>query len=190
MNIAAKNTDLSLILRALLFAADKHRDQRRKDLSASPYINHPIAVAETLNSIGGVQDAVTLACAVLHDTLEDTQTTSQELEQHFGSEIRQIVEELTDDKSLPSAERKQLQVAHSPRASEPARLVKLADKICNVRDIVDAPPVGWSITRRREYIIWARSVVHRLRGTNPDLERYFDKLCLRALEEVGDDSCI
>jgi guanosine-3',5'-bis(diphosphate) 3'-pyrophosphohydrolase len=180
---------LPLVLKALTFAAEKHIRQRRKDADASPYINHPIALAETLCFAGGVSDPVIIAAAILHDTIEDTETTGDELEQHFGAAIRRCVEEVTDDKNLPAAERKQLQIARAATASTEAKLVKIADKICNVRDIIDSPPVGWSLERRRNYVIWAKAVVDKVRGTSPALEQTFDALYLHALEAVGDDSC-
>ena len=105
------------LLKAIAFAADKHRKQRRKDAEASPYINHPIAVATVLAAEGGVSDEATLMAAALHDTVEDTQTTFAELEEHFGPEVTGLVRELTDDKSLEKAERKRLQIEHAPDAS-------------------------------------------------------------------------
>jgi GTP diphosphokinase / guanosine-3',5'-bis(diphosphate) 3'-diphosphatase len=190
LNVESIPTEgLPLVLKALNFAANKHRRQRRKDAGASPYINHPIELAEILCLAGGVHDPVIIAAAILHDTIEDTETTGAELEQNFGAAIRRIVEEVTDDKALPATERKQIQIARAATASEQAKLVKIADKICNVRDVVDSPPVGWSYERRRNYVIWAHAVVNEVRGTNATLERYFDELYLRALEQLGDDSC-
>jgi len=166
---------LPLIIEALQFAAGKHRDQRRKDIEASPYINHPIALAHVLCDEAGIEDPVTLAAAILHDTMEDTATTAGELATRFGEEIAAIVMEVTDDKALPKAERKRLQIEHAPHASERARLVKLADKICNIRDMAASPPAGWSLERRREYFDWAAAVVEGLRGTHPVLEALFDQ---------------
>lgn len=166
--------DLARILQALAFAADKHRDQRRKDEGASPYINHPIALADVLVNEGGVTETTVICAALLHDTIEDTDATPEELEAAFGAEIRGIVMEVTDDKSLEKAERKRLQVEHAATISREAKLVKLADKICNVRDLTSHPPAGWSLDRKREYFDWTRSVVDRLRGVNPALEAIFD----------------
>jgi guanosine-3',5'-bis(diphosphate) 3'-pyrophosphohydrolase len=163
-----------LLTRALAFAARKHRDQRRKDAEASPYINHPIALAELLVHAGGIDDPVVLAAALLHDTLEDTETTLAELRAAFGAEIAAIVAEVSDDKSLEKQERKRLQIEHAPALSHRARLVKLADKTCNLRDVADHPPAGWSLRRRQEYFDWARSVVDRIRGTHAALESVFD----------------
>jgi len=167
--------DLAAIFRALSFAADKHRDQRRKDDHGSPYINHPIALARLLCDEAGVTETEILCAALLHDTLEDTDTTPEELETHFGPVIRAIVMEVTDDKALPKAERKRLQIAHAPGASQEAKLVKLADKICNLRDVARNPPVGWDLRRRRAYFDWAREVVEGIRGTHPRLEALFDE---------------
>ena len=166
---------LGPILQALEFAALKHRDQRRKDAQASPYINHPIALANVLVREGGVTDPVVIAAALLHDTLEDTQTTSAELRETFGDRIAGIVEEVTDDKNLLKAERKRLQVEHAAHISREAKLVKLADKICNVRDVAVHPPAKWDLARRREYFDWAKAVVDRMRGVHPELERRFDE---------------
>ena len=133
---------MRLLLRAAVFAAERHRAQKRKDAQASPYINHPLQVAELLASVGGVDDARVLAAAVLHDTLEDTQTTPAELEERFGSEVRVMVEEVSDDKSLPKLERKRLQIDHASGLSAGAKLIKLGDKISNVKDVVENPPAG------------------------------------------------
>ena len=170
----SESADLPLFLQALEFAADKHRDQRRKDAAASPYINHPIALANVLVREGGVTDPEVLAAALLHDTLEDTQTTPAELAAAFGPAVASIVEEVTDDKSLPKAERKRLQVEHAAGMSREAKLVKLADKICNLRDMADHPPAKWDLVRRREYFEWAKAVIDRLRGVHPRLEQLFD----------------
>jgi len=166
---------LPLIVKALEFAAGKHRDQRRKDALASPYINHPIALANVLVHEGQVSDPAVLSAALLHDTVEDTQTTAAELREVFGEKIASIVLEVTDDKNLLKAERKRLQIEHAAHISREAKLVKLADKICNLRDITARPPANWGVERRREYFDWAKTVVDRLRGTDPKLEAAFDR---------------
>lgn len=162
------------LLEAVAFAAHKHRDQRRKDAVASPYINHPIALAHLLATAGGIDDIVVLQAAILHDTIEDTQTTHAELAQHFGIEVADIVDEVSDDKSLARPERKRAQVESAPHKSAGAALVKLADKTCNLRDVADAPPVGWSLARRREYFDWARQVVEGLPEVSPAMRAVFD----------------
>ena len=170
--------ELALLLEALAFAAHKHRDQRRKDAEASPYINHPIALADVLVNEGGVGDVEVICAALLHDTVEDTATTHEELVDAFGSRIARIVAEVTDDKALAKAERKRLQVEHAPRLSREAKLVKLADKICNLRDVAERPPAGWDVARRREYFDWAKQVIDGLRGAPGEdmrrLEAAFD----------------
>jgi guanosine-3',5'-bis(diphosphate) 3'-pyrophosphohydrolase len=172
--------DPAELLKAIAFAADKHRHQRRKDAEASPYINHPIAVANALAGEGGVSDEVTLLAAVLHDTVEDTQTTFAELEQNFGLEVTALVREVTDDKSLPKAQRKQLQVEHAPSSSNRAKQLKIADKVCNVRDIAVSPPAHWPPQRRREYLEWAEKVVAGCRGVNDRLDLAFDHAIAKA----------
>jgi GTP diphosphokinase / guanosine-3',5'-bis(diphosphate) 3'-diphosphatase len=168
------NNTTQTILRAAAFAAHKHRDQRRKDAAASPYINHPIALTNVLANEGGILDSVVIVAALLHDTLEDTETTPAELQALFGAEVASIVVEVTDDKSVSKAERKRLQVEHAAHLSQRAKLVKLADKIANIRDVADAPPADWSLARRREYFDWAKQVVEGLGDISPPLRRAFD----------------
>jgi len=174
--MAKAKDELGLVIGAAHFAAHKHKDQRRKDAKASPYINHPIALAEVLHTDGGVKDPVVIAAALLHDTIEDTETTYDELRGAFGVEVADVVVEVTDVKFLAKESRKRLQVAKAGRASDRARLVKLADKICNLRDILASPPAGWSMERRQKYFDWAKAVVDQARGVNPKLERMFDRL--------------
>jgi guanosine-3',5'-bis(diphosphate) 3'-pyrophosphohydrolase len=164
---------MEIVLEAAAFAAEKHRNQRRKDQEASPYINHPIQLAYILVQ-AGIEDPAVLAGALLHDTIEDTNTTQDELEIVFGYEIANIVAECSDDKRLSKLERKQAQVEHAAKISARAKLVKLADKIANVSDINGAPPAGWSLERKREYFDWAKQVVDRMRGTHAVLESRFD----------------
>lgn len=174
MNLSTSLTATAALLEALHFAATKHRDQRRKDPEASPYINHPIRVAQLLASEGGVTDLVTLQAAILHDTVEDTDTTLEELERHFGPAVRQVVAEVTDDKSLPKGDRKRLQIEHAPHLSPGAKQLKIADKTANVQNITTSPPADWSLERKREYLDWAEQVVAGCRGCNPALEAIFD----------------
>ena len=166
-------THMETVLRAAAFAAEKHRNQRRKDEEASPYINHPIQLAYILVQ-ADIEDPVVLAAALLHDTIEDTETTLDELEIIFGYEIANIVAECSDDKSLGKLERKQAQIDHAATISHKAKLVKFADKIANISDINGSPPAGWSLERKREYFDWAKQVVDRMRGTHAVLEARFD----------------
>jgi guanosine-3',5'-bis(diphosphate) 3'-pyrophosphohydrolase len=169
--------DVGLLLRAVAFAAEKHKNQRRKDVDATPYINHPIALASVLIEEGGIDDVIVLAAAILHDTIEDTATTADELRSAFGNEIAGIVLEVTDDKSLPKEVRKEEQIKHAVNASPKAKLVKLADKICNLRDIASSPPADWSDERKRGYVEWAAKVVDGCKDANQVLYRVFKSAC-------------
>ena len=164
------------LIKAIAFAAEKHKNQRRKDLEASPYINHPIALASILANEGGVTDINVLCAAILHDTIEDTKTTAEELREQFGEKITSIILEVTDDKNLDKAVRKLKQIEHAPHASPEAKLVKLADKIANLRDMKAAPPHNWDEQRKQEYFDWAKKVIDGVRGTNKQLENLFDLL--------------
>ena len=172
-------SDLELLIRAAAYAADKHRTQRRKDAAQTPYINHPLGLARTLSVEGGVSDVDVLCAALLHDTIEDTETTGEDIEREFGPKIRAIVEAVTDDKTLPKAERKRLQVEHAAHIGREAQLVKLADKICNLRDVASSPPDRWDLQRRQDYFDWGKSVIDRLRGVHPQLEAVFDEAYAR-----------
>lgn len=171
-----KSKHLAIILTALEFSSNKHRDQRRKDHASSPYINHPIGLANVLCNEGKINDQRVICAALLHDTIEDTETTTEELEAIFGKSITKIVLEVTDDKTLPKAARKLAQIEHAKNTSKRAKLVKLADKICNLRDILFSPPSDWPLKRKQEYFDWAKSVVDEIRGTNKKLEKIFDEL--------------
>lgn len=175
----------SPLLAAVRFAAEKHRGQRRKGSTAVPYINHPIAVAEILNRVGGIDDPVVLMAAILHDTIEDTDTTPNEIEKHFGAAVCAIVQEVTMDMSLPRSERKQWQVDHAPHLSHNAKLVKLGDKICNVLDVTNDPPTNWSADQRIEYLDWSARVIAGCRGTNAALEQHFDEVLVRGKTVIG-----
>jgi guanosine-3',5'-bis(diphosphate) 3'-pyrophosphohydrolase len=166
--------EIGLFLNALQFATIKHRNQRRKSRESIPYINHPIEVMVTLWEVGGVHEIATLIAALLHDTLEDTDATETEILELFGKEIVLLVQEVTDDKSLPKHQRKLQQIESAPHKSKAAKQIKLADKICNVHDIAYFPPDNWSLERRKEYLAWTVKVVAGLRGTNSALEANYD----------------
>ncbi|XP_056427999.1 guanosine-3',5'-bis(diphosphate) 3'-pyrophosphohydrolase MESH1 [Hyla sarda] len=169
-------SDVALILETVNFAAEKHKAQRRKDAEQTPYINHPIGVARILSHEAGISDLVVLQAALLHDTVEDTNTTFLEIEEKFGLEVKKVVEEVTDDKSLPRMRRKQLQIEHAPHCSHRAKLVKLADKLYNLRDLNRSTPQGWSEERVQEYFHWAFKVVNGLQGTNVVMEEQLNQL--------------
>ena len=171
-----------LILKAAMFAAVKHSGQPRKDAKGSPYINHPIELANLLANEGNVTDANVICAAFLHDTIEDTPTTKEELIAAFGEKITSIVLEVTDDKELDKAVRKNLQIEHAPHKSAEAKLVTLADKICNLRDLIVSPPIGWETERIQEYFDWSGKVIAGLRGTHPVMESIFDSVHMRRME--------
>ncbi|KAL5282813.1 HDDC3 family protein [Megaselia abdita] len=167
---------ISLFMKCVQFAAHKHRDQRRKDPFETPYINHPVNVATILASEGNVKDEEIIMAALLHDTVEDTATTFEEIEELFGPVVCGIVREVTDDKTLEKQERKRLQIVHAATASHKAKLVKLADKLDNLRDLLVNTPKGWTLERKEEYFVWAKEVVDNLRGTNAVLEGKLDAI--------------
>ncbi len=177
-----QSNDSLVLLKALKFSAEKHRHQRRKDREASPYINHPIEVAELLLRVGQVQDPDIVTAAILHDTIEDTDTKPEEIEQLFGGKVLSLVEEVTDDKSLPKEVRKERQIETAPHKSEGAKQIKIADKISNLRDIVYSPPAKWSDERKLDYVNWSERVVAGLRGVNPALEKLYDQTLCEAKE--------
>ena len=169
-------SDVAGVIGALHFAAHKHRSQSRKDEAGTPYINHVIAVVHTLATVGRVTDPIVLIAAVLHDTIEDTKTSWEELDDRFAPEVCGVVREVTDDKSLPKQERKRLQVEHAPHLSDRAKQLKLADKTCNVLDVIDNPAVGWSLERRIEYLDWTEQSAAGCRGVNEALEVHYDRV--------------
>jgi guanosine-3',5'-bis(diphosphate) 3'-pyrophosphohydrolase len=176
---------VGLVLKTIRFAAEKHNDQRRKDSKSSPYINHPIQVAEMLWTMGEVREDALLVASILHDTLEDTATSPEEIRTQFGEEVLALVLEVTDDKSLPQQVRKQHQIESAPHKTRNAKLLKLADKICNVRDLIDSPPRSWSLGRKREYLLWTEKVVAGLRGASARLESHYDELLARGKNLLG-----
>jgi len=174
----------TLILKAAHFAAKKHRDQRRKDKHASPYIIHPISVALEIAQIGGVDDPEILAAALLHDTLEDTETTPEELEAEFGKKVCEYVLDVSDDKTLPKDERKIRQIEHAKKISKGAALIKLGDKISNVTDVINSPPEDWDINRRKEYLDWAEKVIKNCPKVNDRMENKFQEIIQQGRETL------
>lgn len=163
------------ILAAANFAAEKHAAQKRKGAAAEPYVNHLIEVAQLVADSREDLDVNLVMAGFLHDTIEDTWTTVEELEQAFGSDVASLVLELTDDKSLPKEVRKELQVKEAPHISARAQVIKLADKISNLRSILISPPANWNKQRKREYFEWGRRVVDALSAPNPILKAEFDR---------------
>ena len=173
-----------ILRRATGFAAWKHDGQLRKGEGKTPYIHHPIEVTAILAEVGEITDLDVLQAALLHDTIEDTETTAEELESLFTARIRGLVLEVSDDKSLYKHERKALQIEHAPHLSVDAQSIKLADKISNVTDVAFSTPIDWPAERQLEYFDWATSVVAGLRGCNAALEAWFDGQIEKSRREV------
>ncbi len=181
-------TDLVMLFDALGFAAVRHQHQRRKGSGNTPYVNHPIQVAGLLAMEGGETDPEILVAALLHDVVEDTADGFDQkdklrslIEEKYGSRVRSLVDEMTDDKSLDKEERKRLQVEHAPLLTHDARKIKIADKIANIIDITNDPPADWPLERIQRYIEWSVQVVDQIRGTHEDLEIFFDRLVMEAV---------
>jgi (p)ppGpp synthase/HD superfamily hydrolase len=164
-----------------MFAADKHSARRRKGAAAEPYLNHLIEVAELVSAANEEPDTDLVIAALLHDSIEDAGVTKEDLTERFGTEVAHLVMEVTDDKSLPKAERKRLQIVNAPKKSARAQMIKLADKISNLRAIRNSPPVDWTEERKVEYFDWARQVVDGLAAPNPALKAEFDRLMNRQI---------
>ena len=179
------SANLVLLTRAADFAARRHAGQRRKGERAEPYVNHLTEVSSLLAAATDGADVVLVLGGLLHDTLEDTETTRAELAMHFGEEVAALVAEVSDDKSLPQAERKRLQVAGTPHKSTRAKLLKIADKTSNLRGLMESPPAGWSEARLRDYVVWAEEVVRSCRGLNSRLEAGFDAVYSEAKRRFG-----
>jgi (p)ppGpp synthase/HD superfamily hydrolase len=165
------------ILAAARFAAEKHSGQKRKGLAGEPYINHLIEVAELIAGASADLDTNLVIAALLHDAIEDTDVTAAELAERFGSDVAGLVVEVTDDKSLPKEKRKALQVQSAPHKSPRAQMLKLADKISNLRALLSSPPADWNEERKKQYFDWARQVVSGLSSPNKVLMAEFDKTC-------------
>ena len=177
--------DVALIFKAVKFAADKHRHQRRRNEEESPYINHPIDVAETLWRGGGGRGAAALVAGLLHETVEEGGRKDPESEAEFGADVLSLVQEVSDDKSLPKEVRKQLQIENAPHKTYGAKLIKLGDKINNIRDLSQSPPATWSLERKQKYLDWTEQVIAGLRGTSADLEEHYDRLLLEARQALN-----
>ena len=173
------------VLKSADAAARWHVHQRRKGAAEEPYINHLLEVATLVAEATSGEDPELVVAALLHDAIEDQEVPRAVIANAFGAGVAALVEEVTDDKSLPKEERRRLQVEHAPHLSPAAKLIKLANKISNVRDVTDSPPSGWSVESRREYLEWAERVIARCRGTNEPLERLFDEVLQRARRVVS-----
>jgi (p)ppGpp synthase/HD superfamily hydrolase len=164
------------VLQGAYFAAERHSAQRRKGAAAEPYINHLLEVADLVSRALSEPDTNLVIAALLHDTIEDAGLTKEELSRNFGADVAELVVEVTDDKALPKAERKRLQIVNAPKKSVRAQVIKLADKISNVRAVLSSPPADWSVQRRYEYLEWAKKVVDGLSAPNQMLKTEFERL--------------
>lgn len=171
---------LGRVLHAAEVAARWHVGQRRKGDAQEPYINHLLEVARLVGEATGGRDPDLVVAALLHDAVEDCEISPETIAGEFGAEVRCLVMAVTDDKSLPKAMRKQLQIDHAPGASARVKLLKLADKISNLRAMATSPPANWPVARRLEYVAWARAVVAGMRGCHAGLEAAFDEAAARA----------
>ncbi len=176
---------LTTLTRALRFATLKHALHKRKDAEGLPYVNHLADVAARLAEATEGRDLTLLVAGLLHDVLEDTPTTPEELSEAFGTDVARIVSQVSDDKSLPKKVRKRLQIETAPQKTPRAKMIKLADLASNLQSIVEAPPVGWDSARKLEYFHWARQVAQGCRGVNAELEEDFDSFYRKGLEKLG-----
>lgn len=174
----------TLLLQAIAFAGNKHRTQRRKD-GVTPYLNHTLHVALLLAEVGGISDSEILAAAVLHDTVEDTDTTPGEIAAHFGDRVACLVVEVTDDDNISHALRKQWEIDHAPDLSPDATLIKIADRTSNVMDLYEAPAQGWTLKRRQQYLVWAEMVVSGCKPINLPLLHNFREVARRGRQQLG-----
>lgn len=171
-----------LITSAADFAAQAHANQRRKGEAAEPYFNHLAQVANLVADAGA--DAELIAAAYLHDAIEDQSIPADAIAQRFGNDVLQLVLEVTDDKSLPTAQRKAAQLAHAHTLSRRAQMLKIADKISNLSSLLLSPPPTWSISQRKGYAEWAAKVVDACRPGHPQLAIQFDLLHAQLSKEL------
>ena len=176
--------DTVLITRALHFAAERHSNHRRKGQAQEPYVNHLAEVSELVADATEGKDVNLIAAALLHDTIEDTETSSDELVATFNNDIAQLLADVTDDKSLPKQDRKYLQVVNSRAQNMRVKLLKLADKTSNLRSLANSPPENWNTEQKQAYIDWAIKVAAGLKGVNPWLEGRFDEALRRAQQTL------
>ena len=180
---------MNLIIRAEAFAREVHARQTRKGEAAEPYITHLEDVAALLTAAAA--PAETIAAGWLHDTIEDGHehgfpVTLHDLAERFGWPVAAIVAEVSDEKAIPKALRKDLQIRHAPRASPAARMVKLADKISNLRALIASPPAGWEHGRKVEYFGWAARVAAGCRGVAPVLDEAFERAYREGLRRLAE----
>jgi guanosine-3',5'-bis(diphosphate) 3'-pyrophosphohydrolase len=168
------------VLKAADAAARWHVHQRCKGPAQEPYINHLVEVAMLVADATDGSDTDLVTAALLHDAIEDCEVPRELIAETFGEDVASLVEEVTDDKSLPKAVRKDEQIKTATTKSPRAKILKLADKTSNLRAVAASPPANWSVKRRKEYVDWSREVVKGLRGINRKLEDQFDQAAAAA----------
>ncbi|KAI9294569.1 hypothetical protein K502DRAFT_316832 [Neoconidiobolus thromboides FSU 785] len=178
---------MQVIFKSLVFASEKHKKQKRLDKQGTPYINHPIGVANLLVE-SGITDEVIIQGAILHDTIEDTATTYKELVENFGQEVADVVMEVSDDGKLPKMERKRLQIENAKNLTVKAKHIRLADKLYNLTDICRCVPIGWTVARVQEYFVWAKNVIDGCSNTNAQIEDKLTHLFKTATFTLGNQS--
>jgi guanosine-3',5'-bis(diphosphate) 3'-pyrophosphohydrolase len=177
-------TGLRLVSEAAELAARRHSGQQRKGDENEPYINHLAEVASLLAAVTDGEDADLVAAGWLHDTIEDTDTSHDELAQRFGARVAGLVEEVTDDMTLAKSERRRLQVIDAPKKSPGAKLIKIADKISNIRARIFFEPDAEQQEELADYLAWADQVVRSCRGVNARLDALFDEAVANARETL------
>lgn len=182
------SNDVLRIVQAMDFTAHKHIHQRRKGESQEPYFNHVSEVARILGENTEGPDTDLIIAGLLHDTIEDTETTYDELVDSFGNIVADLVSEATDDKSLDKQVRKQLQIENAPKKSDQAKQLKIADKISNLRSMLNSPPTNWDEKRKLDYTEWANNVVAGCKGINPKLDAMFNEIYNEAIQKFGERS--
>jgi len=174
--LGSRMSNRAIVFEALDFAARRHRDQRRKGPGGAPYVNHLIEVVRLLSVVAGVEDPEVLAAGALHDVLEDTKTQPEELTEHFGSRVTNLVRSLTDDRTLSRETRRAITLKHLSIAEEIVRLIKLADLTSNVAEL----PSDWDHERRQTYLDWSARAAQLCFGQSEALDRLYQQRVLNA----------
>ena len=182
------NVDLRRLTKALLFAAEAHRNQRRKGAAQEPYLNHLVEVLDLLVQATDGTDTDMLIAAILHDVVEDTSASYEDVAKNFGERVAEIVRENSDDMTLPKAERRRARIAGMPLKSREARLIKMADVISNLRAIAVSPPAGWPADRKFGYLEGCRQLIDAGRGTDAAIERTFDQTAADVERTIRDEA--
>lgn len=172
------------VLRAADAAAKWHVHQRRKGPAGEPYVNHLLEVATLVAEATDGAEPDLIIAALLHDAIEDQEVPQELIAKEFGDVVAKLVMEMTDDKSLEKAVRKQRQIETAARTSNGAKILKLADKTSNLRALAASAPADWSVRRRLEYVAWAERVAEGLKGASAKLEAEFGRAAAAARSAI------